>query len=364
MVRIPSNVLAFANGKVDLYEAAVDYWRHYRNNQGNKGVVNFDASVSLDEKESKLNKALLDEIKRIANFGDVNGIPVEQWASHPVMQWASFAVVSAVLDTLIPETMIDSVGLYTEVKTGGFGDSFQWTVKPRDLFYITKAGKSKRAFPASKQFNNVVTMIPEPHAISVQVALHRVLAGKEDLGSFLFKAMKSMETEMTKDAYASFAAAMNALPNTATTGLRVAGYSQDSMVDLCQRVSMVNESKAIVVGTARALANVIPATANVRYDQNSDLVKIGYFSTVAGYDLMVMGQVYDWTNPFGTLIANDRLWIISPAAGKPVKLCLEGNTLSQTSGVYDAADLSQRSTLWKSWTCGIAASHVAAVVTL
>jgi hypothetical protein len=35
MVRIPSNVLAFANGKTDLYEAFVDYWRHYRHDQGN-----------------------------------------------------------------------------------------------------------------------------------------------------------------------------------------------------------------------------------------------------------------------------------------------------------------------------------------
>jgi hypothetical protein len=364
MVRIPSNVLAFANGKTDLYEGFVDYWRHYRNSQGDKNVVNFNASISLDEKESKINKAMLDEIKRVAQVGDMTGIPVEQWASHPVMQWASFAVVSALIDTILPETMIDSIGLYTEVKTGGFGDSFQWTVKPRDLFYVTKAGYDKRAFPATKQFNNVVTMIPEPHAVSVQVSLARVLAGKEDLGTFVMKAARSMETEMTKEAYSSFYSAMEALPNTATTGLRVAGYTQDAMVDIAQRVQGWNMSKAIVVGTARALNSVIPATSNIRYDVQSDFIKIGYFNTLANFDLMVMPQIPDWQTPFGTLIANNRLWIISPAAGKPVKLCIEGSTLSNTDGVYSAADLSQKSTLWKSWTTGIAASHVAGIITL
>jgi hypothetical protein len=364
MARIPSNVLAFANGKTDLYEGFVDYWRHYRNSQGNKNIDKFDASVSLDEKELKINKAMREEIIRVANVGDMSAYPVEQWASHPVMQWASFAVVSALIDTILPETMIDSIGMYTEVKTGGFGDSFEWTVRPRDLFYVTKAGYDKRAFPAMKQFNNVVTLIPEPHAVSVQVALHRVLAGKEDLGSFVMKAARSMETEMTKEAYSCFYTAMEALPNTATTGLRVAGYTQDALIDMAQRVSGWNMSKAIVVGTARALASVIPSNSNFRFDLESSYVKIGWIPTIGSYDLMVMPQVPDWQTPFGTLIANNRLWILSPAAGKPVKLCIEGSTLSQTGGVYDNADLSMSSTLWKSWTTGIAASHVAGIITM
>jgi hypothetical protein len=311
-----------------------------------------------------LNKALLDEIKRIANYSDNAGIAVENWAGHPVLQWASFAVVSALIDTVLPETMIDSIGLFTEVKTGEFGSSFQWEIKPRDLFYVTKAGYDKRSFPATKQFNNIVTLIAEPHAVSVQVSMRRVLENKESLGSFVMKALRSMETEITKDAYTAFTTAMDALPSTATTGLQVAGYTLDSMVDLVQRVEGWNQSRAIVVGTARALANVIPATSNIRYDVQSEYIKMGYFNHIAGCDLLVFPQVMDWKTPFGTSIANDRLWIISPAAGKPVKLCLEGSTLSNTNNFYDTADLSQRSTLWKSWICGIATSQVAGVITL
>lgn len=363
-MRIPSNVIAFSNGKTDLYEAFVDYWRHYRNHEGNKSIVNFDASVSLDEKESKINKAMLEEIKRFANVGDMGAFPVEQWASHPLVTHFTFAVVSAMIDSVLPETMIDSIGLFTEIKSGGFGDSFSWEIRPRDLFYVTKAAYGKRAFPATKQFNNIVTLIPEPHAVSVQVSMRRVLEGKESLGAFVAKAIRSMETEITLEAYTAFTTAMDALPNTATTGLRVAGYSQDALVDLCQRVEGWNMSKSIVVGTARALANVIPATSNVRYDQGSDLVRMGYFGQLAGYQLLCLPQVPNWKVPFGTSIANDRLWIISPAVDKPVKLCFEGSTLSNTNNFYDSADLSQKSTLWKSWTTGVATGAVAAVISL
>lgn len=363
MVRIPSNVLAFANGKTDLYEAFVDYWKHYRHTQGAKNMV-FDASVSLDEKEAKINDAMKKEIMRVANVGDMSAFPVEQWAGHPVIQWASFAVVSALLDTVIPDSVIDSIGMFSEVRTGGFSDSFSFEIKPRDLFTVSKAGRGRRVANVQKQFNGMVTIIPEPRALTVGVSLHRVLAGKESLAEFVSRAIRSMEHEMAKDCYTLFSATMDALSNTATTGLRVAGYSQDALTDLAQRVSVWSGQKAVICGTQRALANILPANSNYRYDIESSMVKIGYVQTAFGYDIMSIPQIADWKTPFGTLISDERIWILSPASGKFVKLCIEGSTLTNTTGIYDAANLQQTTTLWKSWGVGVASSSVAGVITL
>lgn len=366
MAKIPSNVLMFATGGTDLYEAAVDYWRHYRAvNFGAKNLV-YNSSISLDEKESKLNTGLRKEITRVANMGDLSGIPLEQWANHPVVQWAAFAVVSAVLDSLLPETIIDSIGMYSEVRTGGFGDNFSFEIRPRDLFTTTKFSRGRRVTEVQKQFNGMKTITPEPHAITVGVSLYRVLSGKEDLGNFVNRAVRSMETEMAKDAYNAFYAAFNALPSTASTGLRVSGYTQDDLVDLCQRVTGWNQGqKAVIIGTQRALVNILPTSdVNYRYDVESPFVKVGYLQTAFGYDVVPIPQIMDWTTPFGTLIANNRIWIMSPSAGKPVKVCLEGSTLSNTTGIFDAANLQQTSTLFKNWGVGVVASSVAAQIEL
>jgi hypothetical protein len=170
---------------------------------------------------------------------------------------------------------------------------------------------------------------------------------------------------MTLDAYNAFATAMSALSATATTGLRIAGFSQQNLIRLCEQVqSWSFGAKPIVVGTATALLNVLPDDNNYRYTLNDSYVTLGYIPTINGYDIMRMPQVAD-IETFGALkIANDRIWIIAPSTQKIVKLCLEGNTIANTTGVFENSDLTQTSTLSKLWVAGVATNAVAGVITL
>lgn len=367
MIKFPSNVLTFAAGNdeaVALYESFVDYWQHYRHNQGNKNV-GFSAELSFDEKESKLNAALKKEILRVAGIVDIQKFPLEQWANHPVIKWAAFAVVSALVDMVLPQSMVENIGAYTDVKVGGFGDSFAFEVKPRDLFVVSKAGRSQRVAQIQKQFNGMVTIIPEPYAVTTGVSMYRVLAGKESLAEFVAKMVRAMEIEMTKQAYTLFNTTAAALSNTASTGLRIAGFTSDSFIDLCQRVSGWNQgAKAVAMGTARALQNVLPTDANYRYSLSDSYVTLGYVPTYATYDLLVVPQVMDWTNPFASLIDDTHIWILSPSSQKILKLCLEGSTLSNTTDYYDSASLQQTSTIWKSWGLGVCTNSVMGLIEL
>jgi hypothetical protein len=372
--KVPSNVLAFAGGETNLgvYEAFGDYWNHYRSEmEGKKGLFYHQTRTvdgklvefSLAEKEAALNAAIKKEIIRKAGIADISQFPLETWAGHPVLRWASFAVVSAMIDMILPQTLIDSIGMYTELKTIGWGDTAAFDVKPRDLFVVSKVGRGKRQTELKKQYSGQVVLNPEPRQIAVTVSLYRVLTGQESLSDFTMKAVRSMETQMTYDAYAAFASAMGAIDNTASIGLRVAGYSQAEFVRLSQTVRAWNGGATpVAIGTQAALANVLPADANYRYDLSSEYVKLGYIRNFQNTDIMVLPQLADYTTPFGLKLADNRIWLVSPSTDKIIKAVLEGSTLAYADDMYANANLLQNASIQKSYAVGVATGSVGATI--
>jgi hypothetical protein len=321
--------------------------------------------LSFSEKEEKLNAALKREIMRVAGVTNFEQFPIETWSNHPTLRWATFAVVSAVIDMVLPDSIIDSIGIYSDVRTIGWGDSAAFDVSPRDLFIVSKAGRSKRTTELHKQFKGQVTVIPEPREMTVYVSLMKVLAGKESLAEFVMKMVRSFETALAIDVYNAFYVAMDAVDSTASTGLLVAGYSQAEFVRLSQTVAAWNGgTKPVAIGTQRALASILPANANYRYEIDSDFVKVGYLRNFQGTDIMVLPQVADWQTPFGLKLSDSRIWLVSPSSMKIVKVVLEGSVLSYTSDVYANANLIQTSTMIKSWGTAIATNAIAATIQL
>jgi hypothetical protein len=375
--KIPANVLAFAGGDAEhlkLYTQFRDYWNQYRSQRGAKNLEfttttvtdkGETVSISFDEKEAALNGAMKRQILKLAGITSFSEFPIETWSTHPVLKWATFAIVSAMVDMILPETIIDSIGLYSDVRTIGWGDSAVFDVEPRDLFVVSKAGRAKRTTELHKQFKGQVVINPEPRELTVGVSLYRVLAGKESLAEFVTKVVRSIETAFTVDVYNAFVTAINAVSSTAVTGLQVSGYTQSDFVNLAQKVTAWNQgAKSIAVGTLAALSTIFPADGNYRYDIESEYIKIGYMRTLAGVDLMVIPQVADFSNPFALKLSDTDVWIISPSSQKIVKAVLEGSTLAYTSDVYANANLVQTSTMTKSWGTGIATNAVAARIAL
>ena len=190
----------------------------------------------------------------------MNDFPLTTWANHPVLNYVTFAVVSNLIDMILPQTLINSVGIYSDIKSVGWGETAAFNVTPRDLFAVSKVGRAKRQTELKKQYRGQVVLNPEPRQIAVSVSLYRVLTGEESLANFTAKAVRSIETEMAYDIYSTFATAMGNISNTASTGLRVAGYSQSEFVRLSQTVQAWNGgAEPIAIGTQAALASILPA---------------------------------------------------------------------------------------------------------
>jgi hypothetical protein len=365
MLRIPNNVLVFAQGKTDAYELFHDYFNHYRAEKY-KAIVSYEKEITFAEKEKKMHKMLIDEIYRVANIPAATDFALEVQATNPQFRWAAFAVISNMIDMVLPETIIDSVGLYTDVRTGGYGDSFAFNVKPRDIIAVTKAGRGKRVSNVQKQFNGQITLVPVEHDVTVGVSLYSVLAGKENLAELVMKCVRGMETEMAYDCYSAFNTAMTSLPTTPADGeLKLTGWSQSNATKIAQRVTQWNGgASAVLAGTKLALGNVLPNDANYRYDLQSDYVKIGYIRTAFGYDCMELTQAADYATPFKLLLDDTRIHIVSPSAGKIVRLAIEGSTIPIGSGAYANANLMETYTMKKSWIAGVATSAVAGLIAL
>ena len=236
MIKVPDNVLAFAKDTTP-YEMFVDYWRHYCSINGGKkydfqSLNSKGQPLSFSEKEVQMNEALRKEVARISGVSFDTAIPMEQWAMNPLVSWASFAVVSALIDMILPDSLIDSIGLYTDVINISYGDSSAITIKARDLFIVSKSGHGQKSTEVHKQFDTTITVVPEPHQITVQVALYKVLCGKESLAEFTAKAIKSIEAQMAVDTYTVFATAMGNLTTTGSALMKVVGYTQDAMINV------------------------------------------------------------------------------------------------------------------------------------
>lgn len=381
-IKIPNNVLAFAGkNNTAVYEQFVDYYNQYRTNTQKATGLEFQTKtqvldsagnptgtyreISFAEKEHEMTKSLKAEILRVSGIQNFADLPLEAWQSNPNLKWATFAVISMLVDMIAPQSIMDSYGAFASVRNIGWGDSAAINIRNRDLFAVSKAGRSKRTAQLQTSYTGQVVIIPELRELTVFANFFRILSGQESLAELVSKAVRSMETAISLDIYNTFATAMAAISNTASTGLRVAGYTQAEFTRLSQTVAAWNGGAApIAIGTQRALSNIIPADANYRYDIASDFVKVGYLRNFVGTDIMVLPQIADFSTPFGLALSDSTIWIVSPSANKLVTVVLEGNTITNTDDNFASANLTVTSTLMKSWGTGIATNAIGATITL
>lgn len=370
-MKITAELQTFAATNEKFYNGQVrDYMNHYMAKNSGKKLeyleVDEDGNkITFEQKDKAINQSLIAEIVKRSGVAYAAEQPVEQWFNHPLVKHETFAVVSAIVDMIIPDILVDSIGLYTDIRNIGWGDSAKFDVESNDLFVVTKGGRAQRHSNSYKQFKGTKTIVPENHMLTVEVSMYRVLSGKESLAEFIMKAIRSMEMQMRYETYDAFATLTAALASTATTGLQVAGYSQSDLIRLCDQVTAWNGgNKAIIVGTPSALASVLPNDANYRYNLSDPYMKLGYVSEAFGYSTFALAQVANYTTEWALKIASDRLWILSPGSQKLLKLVFEGQTLSFVDSPDANANLAQRATLNKAWGIGTVTNAVAGIMTL
>ena len=360
------SLVTFAGGNekaLDTYKGMRDYYFHYMSAvEGKKGYGDFDASVSLDEKETKMHKALLAEVERVSGCprGDM---PFEAWSMSPQVKWATFAVVGAMIDAVLPDTIIKSVGIYTEMHTVGFGETVEFEVQPNSIFTVSQSANAQRKGFNKKQFAINETLQAIPYQITVQTQLYKVLSGKENLARFVRKAVISVETKMNLEAYNTLAGlvANASFP----AALKVTGYSADDAITLAQTVEAYNNgAKVSFIGTKKAIYQMLPdASKGYRMITDASNPQINIVRGVFDWDIIELPQVATGIN-YGLALDDHKVYVMSTGAEKVIKGVLEGVTLANSNDFYDTADLTSSATMTKRFGFAATSNSVCGVITV
>ena len=357
-----ANVKAFAEMSKDLSEAMKAYASNY--NLQRKGLKAF-ADHSEEEQKKLINKAFALEVAKQSGMElpDLNNkTEVRRYAMNPMVRFFANQIQDVMIDMILPETlMTGSLKYFADMKFADLGDTIKFDIKSNSLFTVSKAGNRQRTTNQQKTFRTTVTMAGVNHEITVGTTLFEILTGQAYLAKEVMKVARSIETAMLFDAYDAFTTEMNGL----TGNLAVANYSEESLITLLETVTAYNQGrKAVVIGTPLALKAVLPTNTNYRYLLDDEYVKLGHLQTFNGYDVLPMEQVanpYDST-AYSLKLDDTKLYVVSPASDKIVKIGVFGGTFSHQDNSYDNANKTIENTTEKSWETAVVTNSVGGVI--
>ena len=357
MTKLPSNVVTFAGNNTKTYEQFRDYFFHAESLQGKK-LGEFDDTIKFAEKETQMHTAMLSEVVRLSGQSIPEGMDMVQFANNPQIKWAMGAVVNMMIEAIIPDTIIRTIGLYTDIQTVVWGGVGQFNIKPNATMSTTKFSNGRREGFAQKQFNTSVSIIPEAHEVNVEVSLYKILVGEESLADFTRKAVLALETQMTLDAYTAFATIADR--GTFPSVLDEATFAVDTLIGQCQIVEGYAKAKPVIIGTKRALAKVLPdSTKGYRLTTPSEAPSIGLIRGFYEYDIMELPQVATGVD-FGLALDDDYIYVIAPSSDKLIKGAIEGATQSFTNSPESTADLTTNTSFIKRWKFEVATNSTMA----
>ena len=356
------NVKKFSECSKDLYDAMKAYSLNYNNER--KGIKAF-SEHSKEEMQKLINKAFAMEVAKQSGVAlpvDMSDkTEIRRFANHPTVKYFANQIQDVMIDMILPETLLTgSLKYIADMKFADLGDSITYDIKSNSLFTVSKAGYRQRTTNQQKTFRTTVTMTGENHEITVGTTLFEILTNQAYVAEEVMKVARSIETKMLFEAYDAFVSAVGASP------LTVSNYSEKSLINMCEKVTAYNQGrKAVILGTPVALKAVLPTNANYRYLLDDEYVRLGHLMSFNGFDVIPMEQVADPYNntPYSLKLDDTKIYVVSPASDKIIKIGVFGGTFSHTDNAYDNANKTIETTTEKAWNTACITNSGAGAIT-
>ena len=342
-----------------LFKSFKDLYNHALTKQGVKGLT-FEA-VDYNEKEKAVNEAMVDEIIKRAQLPADARQNLSSYANHPNIGWATFAVISNLVDSVMPVSLDSLIGNWAEIQYNpGYGNVYEFRTRFQGYLKVTKFSRGKRLPELQRTNAGVFTLVPELHALAADTDLYRLLMGIDSVAELAILVSQSMAHAISNEALLAFEGAVAALP-TGAGGLSVTGYTQKDLMDLASRIQAWTGVVPMVIGTRVALSAVVPDTVSPLMDLGSSYVQNGYLTTAFGLPMFVLPQAAGDT-PYTGLISDNYIYVI-PADNKPVKVAVGAEmTFSDSGRMY--ADLRTTVGLFKEFSVGVPTGSVFGAIEL
>lgn len=342
-----------------LFKSFKDLYNHALAKQGVKGLT-FEA-LDYNEKEKAVNEAMVDEILKRAQLPADAKQNLSAFANHPNIGWATFAVISNLVDSVMPISLESIIGNWAEIQyVPGYGNVYEFRTRFQGFLKVTKFSRGKRLPELQRTNQGAFTLVPELHALAADTDLYRLLMGIDSIAELAILVSRSMAHAIANEALVAFQGAVAALP-TGAGGLSVSGYTQKDLMDLAARVQAWTGVMPMVVGTRVALSAIVPDTVSPVMDLDSSYVQNGYLTTAFGLPMFVLPQAAGDVAYTG-LIPDDYIYVI-PADNKPVKVAVGAEmTFSDSGRMF--ADLRNTVGLFKEFAVGVPVGSVFGAIEL
>lgn len=339
-------LIQFANGNTDFYEATFAYFCDKEQTSENK---NLTQRAYLAEVENKSG------VKR-------EGLEFNAWAGHPSVRWASMAIVNSVIRAIVPSVILPEMGAFADIRTQEVGGITKFTVMPRSFYVVSKGGRSERVSFRQRKFATDVTLVPEEHIITVYRRLYNVLAETDNIVDFMVWVITSLRADMYGEALNALTTGLATIPAGA---LNVTGaFDMKTLIKMCETVQYRNGGvRPVIAGSATALMNVLPdSTSGYRMTTPADGTgEINIIRSVYGYDVLILGNA---VNAAGSLVLpENKIFVISPSQDKLIK-GVWTTTLQNSNDFYENADLTQNYTTRMNYAFMYASAAAAGVYTI
>ncbi len=341
---LSNEIIAFAAGNTDLYEAAQRYYQFENERTGDNAEALTNAFFAEVEAKSG--------VKR-------EGLDSNAWAINPSVKWASMAVIDAVINAIIPVTILPQFGIFTDFRTAGYGDIIKFRVQPRGWYTVSRGAHGMRTVNRQKKYASDIIVSPVEHLVTIYTDWFRVMAGKESLPEFLNRVVLSVEKEMYADALNALTTGLAGITDSAGILTASGAFDMTKLLKMCEKVQALNGGvKPIITGSAAALTNVVPS-ASAGYRMNTDAANgsIEVLRSAYGYDIVKLENAVD-TATGNLLLADDAIMVVSPAQDKLLKGVMT-TSLTNSNDYFDNSDLTQNFTYRKDWAFEYASSAYA-----
>lgn len=116
------DLVQFANGNTDFYEAAMSY---------------FCDKEQSGEKKALTHTAYMAEVERRSGVSR-SGIELDAWINHPSVKWSSMSIINATIRAIVPVTVLPQMGVFADIRTEGVGDVTKFTIAPHSYYVVSK----------------------------------------------------------------------------------------------------------------------------------------------------------------------------------------------------------------------------------
>ena len=240
-----------------------------------------------------------------------------------------FALMTEVIDDVLPQRVLEEYGRFAEIKTVAQGDKAIFRQKitaasrRRAKQFITKVGLAG-VYEVFKLDGKGYEIPVTAFGGAAQISIEEFLDGRLNFNDLVDIVMEGLDEKVYLEIEKALIAAIDSLAGSNKT--TQTGFVESAM----DKLLMIADSygKSTIYCTFELAAKIVPSDGNwVSNTMKEQKWNNGYLANYKGHDVVVLNQsLTDETNST-KVIDPAYAWIIPTGADKPVKIVFEGQTL-------------------------------------